>query len=82
MIRCKDVARALARSNYHDLSKASRCGLLAHITLCPCCGPFHRDVIRCQKLSRGYRDAAPPPAALSESSRKQLTKMLADRSRV
>lgn len=76
MIRCKHVADALAATNIEDLPKWRRWAALVHISLCPCCGRFHRDVIRLQRLARAYRDEDHlPTAELVDKKRRQLREL-------
>lgn len=77
MLRCKHVADALARVNFHDLRWIQRTGLLLHVFLCPCCGRYHRDVIRCQDQARRFRDRDDyQDGSLSDTQREAMTQAL------
>lgn len=56
MLRCKDVADALARHHYWELPWAKRIGLKLHVALCIICGRFHRQVMIMQDAARIFHE--------------------------
>ena len=54
MLRCKDIANALAKENVRDLTWRQRFFLFMHIFLCPVCGRFHRDVVKSHENAREF----------------------------
>ena len=48
MLRCKHVAKALAEEHYSRMTLLRRAALKTHVTLCPVCGKFHKDIMRMQ----------------------------------
>jgi len=52
MFFCKQVANALAKTNYEDLSAWRKMLLKTHVNLCAWCGPFHKDVMQHQDMAR------------------------------
>ena len=48
MIRCKQVARALADERYWNLPVHKRIGLRMHVFFCIFCGRYHTQVIDMQ----------------------------------
>jgi hypothetical protein len=86
MLRCKEVARALADHRYWELPWYKRMGMRIHVSLCFVCGRTHRQVILMQRLVRDYlaREADDPPAAalgLSPDSRARIRRALQPPSR-
>lgn len=78
MLRCKQVADALASSKYFDLPLYKRIGLRLHVALCLICGPFHRFIMLMQDATRHYREHElhdPPPndMKLSKSARQRIS---------
>ncbi len=81
MLRCKQVADALASGTYWELPLYKRVGLRAHVALCFLCGPFHRFIMLMQDATRHYREhemCDPPPAdmKLSETARQRIADAL------
>ena len=54
MLRCKDIANALAKDNVKDITLRRRFFLFLHIILCPVCGRFHRDVVKSHENAREF----------------------------
>ena len=54
MLRCKQVARALADEYHRKLPWWRRFGLNAHVRLCVFCGKYHRNVQTLQDVMDSY----------------------------
>ena len=68
MLRCKQVAEALASGKYWELPRRKRIGLRIHVFLCLVCGPFNRFLMLFQDATRyyaRYEETSPPPPELS-----------------
>jgi len=77
MLPCKQVAKTLAESNVDDLTGWKRFYIPFHASLCPLCGPFHRDVIKMQHSVRKYAEREDSgPAQLSEEFKAKMKKTL------
>lgn len=55
MLKCKQVAKALADSYYKDLPWWRRIGLRSHVMLCVFCGKYHRNVLVLQDAVQLYK---------------------------
>ena len=79
MFTCKQVAKALAKKRYDDMSSSERWKLRFHVTLCFVCGKFHKDVIQMQRLSSklGEHDVQAPNQCLSSDCRDRIKSAMA-----
>lgn len=82
MLRCKQVAEALADRRYWELPLRKRVGLRLHVGLCVFCGPFHRQVILMQDAVRRFlrheqEDPPAPDEALTDEAKRKLRDALA-----
>ena len=81
MLRCKHVAKALAEEHYTRMTLLRRAALKTHITLCPVCGKFHKDVMRMQWCVEELRRREESKSEhcgeeLSDSSKERMQKAL------
>ena len=77
MLRCKDVAKSLADTNFRDLTCRQRVAMLFHIVLCPVCGSFHRDVVKSHKNAREFcEQEEPTDAKLPAETKKDLQELI------
>lgn len=56
MLRCKQVADALADKRYWELPWYRRWGLRLHVGLCFFCGRYHRHVMCMQETAKSFCD--------------------------
>ena len=77
MLFCRQVARALAENRHWELPWYRRAALETHVSLCPVCGNYHRQVIFLQDAARCYQahemqDTPDKRHSLSPEARKRL----------
>ena len=77
MLRCKQVAEALAENHYDDLPKWRRLGLKVHVAFCFVCSRYHKQVMTLQDCARGLAEQEKDgkcqlPDALSEDAKSRM----------
>lgn len=83
MLTCKQVGKALAENNYHDLPPLSRWGLKIHVFLCCMCGKYNRQVMDIQDGVHEFlehetlNDLPPIPQKLPADARQRIRESLA-----
>ena len=56
MLTCKQVSNALSREDYEKIHPIKRFFLRLHVTICPFCGKFNRQLIESQKMCREFKE--------------------------
>jgi hypothetical protein len=74
---CRQVAKALAESDYEKLPPGKKAGLKLHVLLCAMCGKYHRQVMDLQDGVRGFLaheedDDLAPELHLSEEAKHRI----------
>ena len=75
MLRCKNVADALAAHRYWNLPWLRRAGLRLHVTLCFVCGRYHRDVMTMQRVAAKFGEhetESAPTISLPEDAKQRI----------
>lgn len=75
MLRCKQVADALADERYWNLPWYRRWGLRLHVGLCLFCGRYHRHVMCMQEMADEFNkhtEDAAKDVHLSDEARDRI----------
>ena len=84
MLKCKQVAEALADHHYDDLPKWKKIGLKLHLALCFVCSKYHKQVLVMQDCARNLSEqekadkTMPHDQCLSDDCKARMKKALAE----